>query len=166
MTNSEHPSLRDPAYLVDPRARTLWRIGPLVFGVPVFLALLAVAVFVEPARIPTAIATLVVGAGTVFYTTVVPAWRYRFHRWEVTGTVIYSQAGWFTRTRVIIPISRVQVIDTAAGPFEQLLGLAQLKVTTASSAGTVHIAGLDAAMARQIASDLTIRIENRGDDAT
>ncbi len=67
---------------------------------------------------------------------------------------------------MIIPIARIQVVDTEAGPLEQMLKLAKLTVTTASSAGTIHIEGLDAELARATASDLTIRTQAFTDDAT
>ena len=74
--------------------------------------------------------------------------------------------GWFNRHAVIIPIARIQVVDTEAGPLEQLLKLATVTVTTASSAGTIRIAGLDAAAAAQVAADLTIATARHTGDAT
>ncbi|WP_238422569.1 PH domain-containing protein [Gordonia sp. 'Campus'] len=161
-----HPTLREPANSVDPRAKTLWRIGPLVLGVPTLIAAVVVAVVVEEARWIALTAGLAAAALTVAYTTVVPLWRYRFHRWEVSEDAVYSQSGWFVRHRVIIPIARIQVVDTEAGPIEQFLRLAKLTVTTASSAGTIHIVGLDAEVARTTAADLTIRTQAFTDDAT
>ncbi|MCD2146824.1 PH domain-containing protein [Gordonia paraffinivorans] len=164
--NAVHPTLREPVNQVDPRARTLWRLPPLIFGIPATIAAIAVAVVAPEARAVATCAAVVLALLTAFYATVVPLWRYRFHRWEVSDDAVYSQTGWFVRHRVIIPIARIQVVDTEAGPLEQLLGLAKLTVTTASSAGTIHIAGLDAELARTTASDLTIRTQAFTDDAT
>ncbi|MBD0860834.1 PH domain-containing protein [Gordonia sp. zg691] len=161
-----HPTLRDPVNMVDPRAKTLWRIGPLILGVPALVAAIVVAATSAEARWIALAAALAAAALTVVFTTVVPLWRYRFHRWEVSEDAVYSQSGWFVRHRVIIPIARIQVVDTEAGPIEQLLKLAQLTVTTASSAGTIHITGLDAEVARATAADLTIRTQAFTDDAT
>ncbi|ANY24502.1 PH domain-containing protein [Gordonia terrae] len=161
-----HPTLREPANRVDPRAKTLWRIGPLVLGVLGVAAAVVVAVAVGEARWIAALAAVVIAVLAAVYAAVVPQWRYRFHRWEVSDDAVYSQSGWFVRHRVIIPIARIQVVDTEAGPIEQFLGLATLTVTTASSAGTIHIAGLDAEVARATAADLTIRTQAFTDDAT
>lgn len=161
-----HPTLRDPVNSVDPRAKTLWRIGPLVLGVLGLVAGIVVAVVVDQARWIAVLAAVTVIVVTAAWATVVPQWRYRFHRWEVSDDAVYSQSGWFVRHRVIIPIARIQVVDTEAGPIEQFLGLATLTVTTASSAGTIHIAGLDAEVARTTAADLTIRTQAFTDDAT
>ena len=164
--NPLHPTLREPVNQVDQRAKTLWRIGPLILGVPAPIAAIVVAVVVADARWAAALAAVALAALTVFFTTVVPLWRYRFHRWEVSEDAVYAQSGWFVRHRVIIPIARIQVVDTEAGPLEQMLKLAKLTVTTASSAGTIHIEGLDAELARATASDLTIRTQAFTDDAT
>ena len=161
-----HPTLREPINRVDPRAKTLWRVGPLVLGVLGVAAAVVVAVVVDQARWIAVLAAVAVVVVTVAWVAVVPQWRYRFHRWEVSDDAVYSQSGWFVRHRVIIPIARIQVVDTEAGPIEQFLGLATLTVTTASSAGTIHIAGLDAEVARTTAADLTIRTQAFTDDAT
>ncbi|MGV9711885.1 PH domain-containing protein [Gordonia sp. NPDC003424] len=160
------PVLREPAYQVDRRAITLWRVLPLILGVPLFVACVVVAVMVGPVRWLAVAAAVVSLAATAFFVVVVPLWRYRFHRWEVSPDAVYTQSGWFVRSRVIIPIARIQVVDTAAGPIEQLLDLATLTVTTASSAGTIRVVGLDAEVARRAAADLTIRTQAYTDDAT
>ncbi|WP_439029674.1 PH domain-containing protein [Gordonia terrae] len=161
-----HPTLREPVNRVDPRAKTLWRIGPLVLGGAAFVAAVVVAVVVDEARWAAVLGSVAIAVLTAAYIAVVPQWRYRFHRWEVSEDAVYSQSGWFVRHRVIIPIARIQVVDTEAGPIEQFLGLAKLTVTTASSAGTIHIVGLDAEVARTTAADLTIRTQAFTDDAT
>ncbi|GAB05879.1 PH domain-containing protein [Gordonia amarae] len=163
---SAHPSLREPVNRVDPRAKKLWRIVPLACGVPVVIGALIALPFAENYWwIPLLIVVAALLA-LVFYVAVVPAWRYRFHRWEVSDDAVYTQSGWFSRHAVIIPIARIQVVDTEAGPLEQLLKLATLTVTTASSAGTVRIVGLDAAVAKQTAADLTIATGGHTGDAT
>ncbi|MEE3850905.1 PH domain-containing protein [Gordonia sp. LSe1-13] len=159
--------LREPAHQVDPRAVTMWRLTPLLAGLPILAASVVVAALIpSPQRWIALGAAILTVMLTAFYVLVVPAWRYRFHRWEISDDAVYTQAGWFVRSRVIIPIARIQVVDTAAGPIEQLLNLATLTVTTASSAGTIRIVGLDADVARRTAADLTERTQAHDDDAT
>ncbi|MCH5642337.1 PH domain-containing protein [Gordonia sp. ABSL49_1] len=159
-------TLREPTNRVDPRAKTLWRIVPAVVGIPLTIAGLVVAILVPEARWIAALGAVVVAVATVVAVTAIPAWRYRFHRWEIGDEAVYTQSGWFVRHRVIIPIARIQIVDTEAGPFEQLLRLSTLTVTTASSAGTIRIVGLDAAVAAQVAAELTRRTQVHRDDAT
>ena len=52
MTSPYAPTLREPAHRVDPRAKTLWRIGPLLTGIPLTIAAIVLAALVEAARWP------------------------------------------------------------------------------------------------------------------
>ena len=89
------------------------------------------------------------------YIAVVPAWRYRVHRWEVTETAVYTQTGWWSRERRVAPMSRIQTVDWNQGPVERLFGLANVTVTTASAAGALSVAGLDRRTAEQLVAELT-----------
>jgi membrane protein YdbS with pleckstrin-like domain len=97
---------------------------------------------------------------------VMPPWRYRVHRWESTPTAVYTQSGWFAQERRIAPIARIQTVDTQRGPWEQLFGLANVTVTTASAAGPLKIHGLDRAVAEALVQELTSRTQQAGSDGT
>ena len=66
----------------------------------------------------------------------------------------------------IAPISRVQTVDTQRGPLQQLLGLADVTVTTASARGAVRIRGLAADDAAELARVLTETTHATPGDAT
>jgi membrane protein YdbS with pleckstrin-like domain len=95
-----------------------------------------------------------------------PQWRYRVHTWEDTGGAVYTQTGWLNQERRIAPITRIQTVDTQRGPIEQLFGLSNVTVTTASAAGPLKIHGLDRATADQLVATLTQRTQVIEDDAT
>jgi uncharacterized protein len=158
--------LRVPANLVSPRARWYWAVRAL----PGWLAVIAVEVVVWLARDRPSVAHPILLAVTVVlaaaHLAVMPQWRYRVHRWETTDTAVYTQAGWFTQERRIAPISRVQTVDTERGPFEQLFGLANVTVTTASAAGPLEIHGLDRDTATALVDELTVRTQAAGGDGT
>ncbi|MEB3031303.1 PH domain-containing protein [[Mycobacterium] nativiensis] len=102
------------------------------------------------------VAALVVTAlGLLVSAVVAPLWRYRVHRWDVSDQAVFTRTGWLVQERRIAPISRVQTVDTYRGPLDRLLGLANVRVTTASSAGAVHIVALDAPVADRIVAHLT-----------
>lgn len=109
------------------------------------------------------VGTVLVAAG---HLTVMPQWRYRVHRYEITDQAVYTQSGWFNQERRIAPISRVQTVDTERGPIEQVFGLSNVTVTTASSAGALEIKGLDRALAERIVEDLTSTTQATRGDAT
>ncbi|GAA4213308.1 PH domain-containing protein [Actinocatenispora rupis] len=97
---------------------------------------------------------------------VMPQWRYRVHRWEVTTEAVYTQAGWFNQERRIAPVSRIQTVDTDRGPFEQVFRLSNVTVTTASAAGPLRIDGLDRETADQLVEQLTADTQAERGDAT
>lgn len=92
---------------------------------------------------------LAVGALYAVNITAMPTLRYLIHRWEATDDAVYALQGWLTRRWQIVPVSRIQSIDLEAGPIQQTLGLATIKVTTASTEGAITIEGLDATVARE-----------------
>jgi hypothetical protein len=158
--------LRDPAHLVSPRAIAFWTVR----AVPGWLLVVAgqlvwFVVSRDYAVLRTAalLTTVLLGAT---HLVVMPRWRYRVHRWEVTSTAVYTQSGWLSQERRIAPISRVQTVDTERGPLEQLFGLANVTVTTASAAGPLHIHGLDRSTAESLVAELTEVTSHSKGDAT
>jgi membrane protein YdbS with pleckstrin-like domain len=97
---------------------------------------------------------------------VMPQWRYRVHRWESTDQALYTQAGWFNQEQRIAPLSRIQTVDSQRGPIQQLFRLAKVTVTTASSAGSLTIQGLDSDTAQRLVDELTAYAEASRGDAT
>jgi membrane protein YdbS with pleckstrin-like domain len=111
-------------------------------------------------------ALAVTGCLAVAHVAVMPQWRYRVHRWEVTPHAVYTQSGWFNQERRVAPVARIQTVDSERGPFEQIFGLANVTVTTASAAGPLKIHGLDRDTAQRLVDELTARTEAVLDDAT
>ena len=163
--------LRVPAHRVHPRARVLWCIENTARTA--FLAAVVLAVgFVLPGNLsgPGDSVAAVVPWLLVPYAVVVigiePVWRYRVHRWEVTDDAVYTREGWLVRTWRIVPVARIQTVDTAKGPLQQLLGLGSITIRTASSAGSTHIEQLGAEVADAVAHNLALRANAVRDDAT
>ncbi|MCY7396389.1 MAG: PH domain-containing protein [Nocardioides sp.] len=156
------PALREPAERVSPRARSMWRLGAALEGA-----------FVVGVAVVTAVVgwtpwwlAVIVGVLVVAWAAVVPQWRYLVHRWEVTETAVYTQTGWWARERRIAPMSRIQTVDLSESAVSRLFRLATVTVTTASAAGALSIAGLDATRARELVAELTTRADAVDGDAT
>jgi uncharacterized protein len=158
-------SLREPAERVSPRARLMWTLGAAVQSVLLCGALLFASYVWHWFDLRWWLAT---GVGVVVAVNVlvVPQWRYRVHRWEVTDTAVYTQTGWWTRERRIAPMSRIQTVDYAEGAIARLFGLASVTVTTASAAGALEIAGLDRIRAQELTEELTLSADTVEGDAT
>jgi membrane protein YdbS with pleckstrin-like domain len=158
--------LRAPAHLASRRARAYWTVRALCGWLVV--AVVAVVALTGGQAGPAVGAPVagVLGVVALGHLVVMPQWRYRVHRWEITDTAVYTQAGWFTQERRIAPIARVQTVDTHRGPFEQLFGLANVTVTTASARGPLKIHALDLGVADSTVAWLTERAQAAGGDAT
>lgn len=159
--------LRPPRHPVDRRAITWWTLRTAGDVLPPLVGILVAAAVLDGARgWLLAAAVAVAGVAAVV---VVPRWRHRVHRWETTDEAVYAASGWFVREWRVVPISRIQSVDTRRGPLEQLLGLASVTVTTAApkaGAGSLVIAGLDHATAVALAEHLTAITEATPGDAT
>jgi membrane protein YdbS with pleckstrin-like domain len=157
--------LRRPAHLVSRKARAYWTLralpGWLLVGIVETLMLLDGVP--NPVRITVAAVTALLALA---HLVVMPQWRYRVHRWEITDTAVYTQSGWLNQERRIAPIARVQTVDTQRGPMEQLFGLANVTVTTASARGPIKIHALDRPVADSTVAWLTERAQQAGGDGT
>ncbi|MBD3780121.1 MAG: PH domain-containing protein [Micrococcales bacterium] len=158
--------LRPPTHRVDPRARRWWVLRGLVTGGGATVVVAVPWWLWESARPWLAVPLALAAAWTLARVLVEPRWRYAVHRWETTDHAVYGLSGWITREWRVAPLSRVQTVDAVRGPLEQALGLATLRVTTASSSGALTIRGLDAELAAEVAERLTQVTERTPGDAT
>ena len=160
-------SLRPPRHRVSRTAIRYWRVRALIGWLVVVAAQIAWLAADRRAsraarRSPLG-ATVLVGLA---HAIVMPQWRYNVHRWEVAPQAVYTRAGWLHQESRIAPISRIQTVDSERGPLEQLFGLADVTVTTASAAGPLSIEGLDRATAERLVDELTSAAQATRGDAT
>jgi membrane protein YdbS with pleckstrin-like domain len=151
---------------VSRRAITWWTMQAvltvLTLLVPVLVALLTWSD--APSWLAwAAVAVLLLGG---VYVVVMPRWRFRIHRWEATEDAVYTSAGWLSQEWRVAPMSRIQTVDTARGPLQQLLGLSTVTVTTASAAGPLQVEGMDHREARTLVEQLTATTQATPGDAT
>ena len=158
--------LVDPANPPSRKAPLVWAIGAAIPWL--MLAVAQVVWFVLDSRLAWlhVAAAAVTALGIVVFVVVVPLWRYRVHRWDISPQAVYTRSGWLVQERRIAPISRVQTVDTYRGPLDRLFGLANVTVTTASSAGAVRIVALDSDVADRVVAQLTDIAAIGAEDAT
>lgn len=153
-----------PADLLDPRVRTVWRLTALLTSVVVMVAALGVAMVlnwwgVSPALLVPALVVLLSGcAATALW---LPDLQYRRWRYALRAEEVELQRGIATITRTVIPMARVQHVDTRRGPLDRRFGLAGLVVYTA--AGSSTIPGLAEATAGRL-RDRIAALANTRDD--
>ncbi len=158
--------VRDPAHPPSRKAPLVWALGAAIPWT-VFAFAQVVWFFFDHSRwwLNAAVGAATV-VGAVMFIVVVPLWRFRVHRWDVSAEAVYTRSGWLVQERRIAPISRVQTVDTERGPLDRVFGLANVTVTTASSAGAVRIVSLDVEVADRVVAQLTDIAAIGGEDAT
>ncbi|WP_345363735.1 PH domain-containing protein [Actinoallomurus liliacearum] len=158
--------LRPPRHLVSRKAIGYWTLRALGGWLPI-AAVQVIWMLDDRGHVPWHLAGLILtGVLGAAHVIVMPQWRFRVHRWEVTPEAVYTQSGWFDQERRIAPISRIQTVDSERGPFERLFGLANVTVTTASAAGPLKIRGLDLEAAERLVDRLTEGTAADRSDAT
>lgn len=158
--------LRPPRNLADPRAVPWWTVQALFLAVPVALgAVVAYWIFTDH-PLWLGVLTAAFAIGCLVLSVAAPRAYYRVQRWEVTDEAVYTRQGWLKHTWRVAPMSRIQTVDTARGPVQRLFGLADVTVTTASSAGAIKIEALDHELAAELAERLTTITQATPGDAT
>jgi membrane protein YdbS with pleckstrin-like domain len=92
-----------------------------------------------------------------------PSLVYRFFAYEVREEELWIGRGVLFRRETVIPLSRIQHVDTRQGPMEQLFGLARILIYTAS--GRIPdggIPGLEVGVASALRDQLA-RTAGKGD---
>ena len=164
------PPVREPAWSLSRSAIWLWvtqgLVGALLLGVAAAVFTLVVPDKGGPLPVLQWAAPAAAAVYAVVAVGIRPLFRFRVHRWEVTGEAVYTLTGWLTRTWTLVPIARIQTVDVTRGVLQQLFGLASVAVLTASSQGTVRVPNLELDVAQRMAEDLAHRAEAVRDEAT
>ncbi len=147
----------DPLQRLDPRAVGYWRISGLPAGLIAggLLSAPAVAIAAAADLAPAGLAAtglVVVLVYTFFRVGVAPPIWWRVWRYRVTEDQLFIQRGLFVVRRTLIPLVRVQNVDTVQGPIARRFGLSEVAVSTAANTTTIP------ALADDVAEDLRDRI--------
>jgi len=125
-----------PNERLDPRAKRLWRLQGLMTSV--FLLLPAAGSFllldrvVDAPTLVSAVPWLVWAMFAVMIGLVLPDIRWRRWRYEITEREVDLQRGLLIVTRTLVPLARVQHVDTQQRPLERWQGLSTVIFYTAA----------------------------------
>jgi uncharacterized protein len=158
--------LRAPVNRVSSRAVLYWFTRALLGWLLVVSAQVVAWVFGWPVPPWHAQVLVVTTLLAIIHLSVMPAWRFRVHRWELTTDAVYTRSGWLTQEWRIAPVSRIQTVDTERGPIGRVFRLAKVTVTTASAAGPLVIDGLDEVTATEFSAQITAAAGASQGDAT
>lgn len=146
-----------------PRVRLVWAVRSLITAA-ILGGLVggATLVFSIPRWSSVAVFAAVALLGVTF-----AVLRYRRWRYEIRDDAVYLERGVLTQVRTVIPLVRIQHVDSRRNPLERLTGLASVVVYTAGSRGVdVQIPGITPASADELRERLKrLAIRAEGEDA-
>jgi membrane protein YdbS with pleckstrin-like domain len=141
----------EPKEKIDARAYRVWQLnGWTTGGIFALITLVLFTIgklFDWPAfiwMIAAAITLLII----IFFVFVIPGIRMKRWRYEVFEEEVDIQHGVFVTKRTLIPMVKVQQVDTEQGPFLKRYGLATVALSTA--AGRHEIPALSQEVADQL----------------
>jgi uncharacterized protein len=121
-----------PGGRLSPRARLVWRAERI--GVSGVLALLAV-----PASMALGPAVWIVPALALVVALIEPGLRWRRWHWDVRESEIDTEHGILVVRRTLIPMPRVQHVETTRNVLEQAMRLATVRIHTAAGGHTIPL---------------------------
>jgi uncharacterized protein len=148
----------EPAERLDPRAIKLWRITGLINMLPLLVgtgvagwALVrfgdySLFVAVLPVLAVLLLGVVVVGLG--------PGLRWRRWRYEIRPDEIDLQRGILWIERTLVPLARIQHVDTRQGPLQRRFGLSTVVFYTA--AGPNQIPELSTPIAAEVRDRIAV----------
>lgn len=142
-----------------------WRITASIYMTGLFLLIIAGAVLsyiFEISYIYVIIAVIVLVILTYVFVYLIPKLRYRRWRYEIFEQEVYIQHGILIVTRTIIPMIRVQHVDTEQGPILKRYKLATVSISTAAT--THEIPALDEEDASKIRDRISVLARVDEDD--
>jgi uncharacterized protein len=148
--------LAPPREHLDPRARTMWYVADAIQAATWVVMIGAVAWvlirFTDLREWWVLLAAAALIASNVAGAAIGPAWRYRYWRYEIRDDEVDLQHGFVVKTRQLVPMSRIQHVDTRRGPLQQRFGLSSVVFFTA--AGSMEIP----ALSQEVAAGVRNRI--------
>jgi uncharacterized protein len=126
--------------MLDPRARTMWRLTALLtLAVPTSCLAAVGAATAGAAAAAAAIATGAVAAGL--------SWWVVGRRWATWGYAerdsdLLVRRGVVFQRVTVVPYGRMQLVDVVSGPVERRFGLATVALHTAAAASDAVVRGV------------------------
>lgn len=136
----------EPQEQLDPRSRRVWLIGDLI-GAVISTLVVAVILYLLDRWLDFGMAwvigvPLVLAAIQLAWAFIRPEIEFRQWRFEIREDEVDLLHGVITRVRQVVPMSRIQHVDTERGPLQRRYGLSTVKFHTA--AGAMEIPQLSA----------------------
>ncbi|MBA2174664.1 PH domain-containing protein [Halobacillus locisalis] len=157
--------MEEPARQISRRALTLWRIyGMIQFAITFVVSAALIVAIVRwewPIWIMWVAAAILV-LELIFSVWLLPSLKWKRWRYEVTEQDVELQHGILLITKTLVPMVRVQHVDTEQGPLLRKFRLATISISTAA---TVHkIPALDEQEAEELRQSISALARVAEDD--
>ncbi|MBD7983933.1 PH domain-containing protein [Sporosarcina sp. Sa2YVA2] len=129
-----------PANRISRKGLKVWRLYGIIQTSILTLLAIGIGVLVYIFEWPTWIYLIEVGVIVLFAYFIIalfPKIRWMRWRYEVRESEIELQHGLFIVKRTLIPMVRVQHVDTSQGPILRKYGLAEISISTAATVHTI-----------------------------
>lgn len=133
----------EPKHYIHKNAINIWRvraiINIIIFSILLIGALIGTVILffvIAIGEIPIYYYAIIIGVISlliILFVFIVPKIRYRRWRYEIYEQEIYIQHGILIMTRTIVPMIRVQHVDTIQGPILKKYGLSTVTISTAAT---------------------------------
>ena len=130
------------------KGKTVWRIYGLLQSLAVLLLAIGGGVATYFLEGPKWIYVIIAAVWVLFFALwviVFPNIRHRIWRYEVRDNEIEIQSGLFVVKNTLIPMVRVQHVDTAQGPILKRYNLADITISSAATSHTIPFLIVDEA---------------------
>jgi membrane protein YdbS with pleckstrin-like domain len=153
--------LQDPQQRLPEAAVGLWRLVLGLWSAALLVAAMALAPLADDLGLPLWLAPLLVAVLGTVAVIVIPRVRWRRWRYEVREDEIDLRAGLWTIRRTLVPIRRVQHVDTESNLLQTFYDLATVRFYTA--AGSTEIPALKRDEAERVRSRVAELARTRDD---
>lgn len=134
-----------------------WGIFVAIYCVGVYMFLLPKFPHITVLKYVISVLTVIIVGFSIIETFVFPFWEYKFWRYGIFEDKIETVQGVIIKTKIIIPISRVQNIKIEQGPIQRIFGIVTIKIVTAG--GDHEIPAITSIEAEQITDNLKNVVE-------
>ena len=139
---------------VSPALARLRRVTLLAVAVVLLVAVVVAGMLAPLPRGLVALACVVLVLATIFGGVLIGR-NARWWGYAERDEDLYIKHGALFRKLVVVPYGRMQYVDVQAGPLDQLFGVANVHLHTASPGTSARIPGLPAAEATRLRDRLT-----------
>ncbi len=171
LLSSSHSKLRPmsnhlPQRRIDPKAKAAWRFSGLIFGLFWFTIPAGYYFISAEAGNHSLTIQILLSATTflvyLFFGFLAPGIRWKRWRYDLSENEIDLMRGYIIRKRTLIPVNRVQHVDTSQGPIYRRFALSSVKVSTAAT--THEIPALDEETAAEVRNSISQLVRQAKED--